>query len=120
MAATIQAKRCQCCSNLHRLSKSNQSLDREGARVESIAAHDLMPSPVIPQERRNLAMTCGDKDRFACASNILSQHSRFLLGRVEAKTIVENMRQLVSATWYDMNAVHPATPIKKLSQTPVY
>ena len=54
-------------------------------------AYDLTPSPIIGQERRDLAMTCGDKGRFACASNILSQHTRFLLGPVDAKTIVENM-----------------------------
>lgn len=65
-------------------------------------AYDLMPSPVIAQERRDLAMTCGDKGRFACASNILSQHTRFLLGPVDAQTIVENMRRQVSATWYDV------------------
>jgi serine/threonine-protein kinase HipA len=65
-------------------------------------AYDLIPSPVIAQERRDLAMTCGDKGRFACTSNILSQHSRFLLGPVDAKTIVENMRQQVSTTWYEV------------------
>jgi serine/threonine-protein kinase HipA len=61
-----------------------------------------MPSPVMAQERRDLAMTCGDKGRFACASNILSQHTRFLLRPVDAQTIVESMRQQVSATWYDV------------------
>lgn len=65
-------------------------------------AYDLMPSPVIAQDQRDLAMICGDRGRLACASNILSQHTRFLLGPVEAKTIVENMRQLVSASWYDV------------------
>ena len=65
-------------------------------------AYDLTPSPVIAQERRDLAMTCGDKGHFACASNILSQHTRFLLGPVEAQKIVETMRRQVSATWYDV------------------
>jgi serine/threonine-protein kinase HipA len=65
-------------------------------------AFDLTPSPVIGQERRDLAMTCGDKGRFACASNILSQHTRFLLGPVDAQMIVHNMRQQVSANWYDV------------------
>jgi HipA-like C-terminal domain len=65
-------------------------------------SYDLMPSPVVAQERRDLAMTCGDKGRFACASNILSQHTRFLFGPVDAQTIVERMRQRVSATWYDV------------------
>jgi serine/threonine-protein kinase HipA len=65
-------------------------------------AYDLMPSPVIAQDQRDLAMICGDRGRLACASNVLSQHTRFLLGPVEAKTIVDNMREQVSATWYDV------------------
>lgn len=65
-------------------------------------AYDLTPSPVVAQDQRDLAMICGDRGRIARASNILSQHTRFLLGPVEAKAIVEKMRQLVSATWYDV------------------
>ncbi len=65
-------------------------------------AYDLTPTPVIAQERRDLAMTCGDKGRFASASNILSQHTRFLLGPVEAKAIVTDMTEKVSATWYEV------------------
>jgi serine/threonine-protein kinase HipA len=65
-------------------------------------AYDLTPSPVIAQDRRDLAMTCGDKSRLASASNILSQHTRFLLGPVEAKAIVTDMTEQVSATWYEV------------------
>lgn len=65
-------------------------------------AYDLTPSPVVAQDQRDLAMICGDRGRIACASNILSQHTRFLLSPVEAKTIVETMKQTVSATWYDV------------------
>lgn len=64
-------------------------------------AYDLMPSPIIAQDERDLAMTCGDRGRLASASNILSQHTRFLLGPVEAKKIIDDMTQRVSATWYD-------------------
>jgi hypothetical protein len=46
-------------------------------------------------------MTCGDKGRLPSASNNLSQHTRFLLGPVEAKTIVTNMTEQVSGTSYD-------------------
>jgi hypothetical protein len=42
------------------------------------------------------------RGRLASASNILSQHTRFLLGPVEAKKIVEDMKQLVSAAWYNV------------------
>lgn len=65
-------------------------------------AYDLTPSPAVAQDQRDLAMICGDRGRIACASNILSQHTRFLLSPVEAKTIVETMKQTVSATWYDV------------------
>jgi serine/threonine-protein kinase HipA len=65
-------------------------------------AYDLTPSPVIAQDRRDLAMTSGDKGRLARASNILSQHTRFLLGPDEAKAIVTNMTEQVSATWYEV------------------
>jgi serine/threonine-protein kinase HipA len=63
-------------------------------------AYDLTPSPVVAQDQRDLAMSCGDRGRLACASNILSQHTRFLLGPVEATKIIDDMRQLVSATWF--------------------
>ena len=64
-------------------------------------AYDLTPSPVIAQERRDLAMDCGDIGRFANAKNILSQHARFLLEKVEAEKMVNDMKDQVAATWYD-------------------
>lgn len=63
-------------------------------------AYDLTPSPVVSQDRRDLAMEIGDQGRFANAKNILSQHARFLLERDEAEQIVNDMRDQVSQ-WYD-------------------
>jgi serine/threonine-protein kinase HipA len=65
-------------------------------------AYDLTPSPVIAQDRRDLAMEAGDQGRFANAKNLLSQHTRFLLEQDEAKSIVSNMTEQVKATWYDL------------------
>ena len=65
-------------------------------------AYDLTPSPVIAQDRRDLAMEAGDQGRFANAKNLLSQHTRFLLEQDEAKSIVSNMTEQVRATWYDL------------------
>jgi serine/threonine-protein kinase HipA len=65
-------------------------------------AYDLTPSPVISEDRRDLAMSCGDMGRFANAKNILSQHGRFLLNENEAKGIVHGMTDQVRATWYDV------------------
>lgn len=64
-------------------------------------AFDLTPSPVVSQERRDLAMDCGDMGRYANAKNILSQHSRFLLEKDEAEKIVAEMHAQVASTWYN-------------------
>jgi serine/threonine-protein kinase HipA len=64
-------------------------------------AYDLTPSPVVSQDRRDLAMEIGDLGRFANAKNILSQHARFLLEKDEAEKIVGDMRDQV-AHWYDI------------------
>jgi serine/threonine-protein kinase HipA len=63
-------------------------------------AYDLTPSPVVSQERRDLAMECGDMGRYANARNILSQHARFLLNKEDAEGILNEVRTQVS-NWYD-------------------
>ena len=64
-------------------------------------AYDLTPAPVIAQQRRDLAMDCGDVGRYANAKNILSQRARFLLDEDEAAKIVADMKEQVAAIWYD-------------------
>jgi len=64
-------------------------------------AYDLTPSMPVAQERRDLAMDCGDVGRYANARNILSQHARFLLEKDEAERIVRDMTEQVGATWHD-------------------
>jgi serine/threonine-protein kinase HipA len=63
-------------------------------------AYDLTPSPVISQDRRDLAMECGDQGRFANEGNIVSQHARFLLDLDEAMSIVTTMKDQIKKTWY--------------------
>jgi serine/threonine-protein kinase HipA len=65
-------------------------------------AYDLTPMPHVSQERRDLALICGDEGRLASARNLLSQSARFLLANDEAKQIVTAMRERVKATWYDV------------------
>ncbi len=65
-------------------------------------AYDLTPSPVIAQDRRDLAMDVGDQGRFANAQNLLSQHTRFLLDEAQARSIVLEMTDQVRASWYDV------------------
>ena len=62
-------------------------------------AYDLIPLSVVSQDRRDLAMECGNQGRFANATNILSEHRRFLLEREEAKKIVFGMQEQVEKTW---------------------
>jgi serine/threonine-protein kinase HipA len=63
-------------------------------------AYDLTPSPAVSQDRRDLAMVCGDFGHFANAENILTQCSRFLLSEDEAKAIISTMTEQVRTTWH--------------------
>jgi len=63
-------------------------------------AYDLTPSPVVSQDRRDLAMECGDQGRFANEGNLLSQHARFLLEPDEARNILSGMKEQIKKTWY--------------------
>ena len=64
-------------------------------------AYDLTPSTPVSQERRDLALDCGDQGRYANAKNILSQYARFLLDRADAEKIVSDMKAQVETTWYE-------------------
>ncbi len=65
-------------------------------------AYDLTPTPHVSEERRDLAMICGDAGRYANAENIVSQSARFLLEKQQAETIVAQMEAQVRATWYEV------------------
>jgi len=63
-------------------------------------AYDLTPATPVSQERRDLAMVCGDAGRFASAGNLLSQSARFLLEKPQAEGMVAAMEEQIRATWY--------------------
>lgn len=65
-------------------------------------AYDLMPSPAVSLERRDLAMICGDRGRYANAENLLSQCERFLLSRDEATRILAQIEEMVKQRWYEV------------------
>lgn len=65
-------------------------------------AYDLTPSPVISNERRDLAMICGDQGRFANVKNLMSQCARFLLSREQAMHIISEMQNQIDSTWYSV------------------
>src|SRR5205085_2650814 len=58
-------------------------------------AYDLTPAVPISQERRDLAMECGDVGRFANADNLLSQSARFLLEPAQASAVIDAMEAQV-------------------------
>ena len=62
-------------------------------------AFDLTPSPVVAQDRRDLAMTCGRFGRYASRANLLSGCGRFLLRDEEAAAIFERIVDTVRAAW---------------------
>lgn len=62
-------------------------------------AFDLMPSPVVARERRDLAMACGRYGRYANKANILSDHGRFLLGDAQAAAIFDQVATTVRNEW---------------------
>jgi serine/threonine-protein kinase HipA len=65
-------------------------------------AYDLTPTPLVSQERRDLALIVGDSGRLANAANLVSQSARFLLRRPDAEAIVEGMERCVRERWYDV------------------
>lgn len=62
-------------------------------------AYDLTPSPVIAEDRRDLAMICGQFGRWANRENLLSMHGRFLLSKSEAASLLDRIVGTVRAQW---------------------
>ncbi len=62
-------------------------------------AYDLTPSPVIAQDKRFLAMTCGDAGRVAQEENLLSACGRFMLSSEEAKDLLISLVKTIQGEW---------------------
>ena len=62
-------------------------------------AYDLVPSPVLAQERRDLAMICGEFGRFANRDNLVTASGRFLLSAADAEMIFDRVLRTVRARW---------------------
>jgi serine/threonine-protein kinase HipA len=63
-------------------------------------AYDLTPANPISKEHRDLAMSAGDRGRWANAGNLLSQSARFLLKRKHASAIIDEVEAVVRAEWH--------------------
>jgi serine/threonine-protein kinase HipA len=65
-------------------------------------AYDLTPTTAVSLERRDLAMICGNRGRYANAQNLLSQCGRFLLSREHATAILSEMESKVKQRWSEI------------------
>jgi serine/threonine-protein kinase HipA len=61
---------------------------------------DLTPTPSVAEDRRDLAMICGNSGRYANKANITSSHGRFLLGEEEAIAIFDGIAETVRSQWH--------------------
>jgi len=73
-------------------------------------AYDLTPNPLTSAEKRDLAMTCGNFNRYANRADLLSQHGQFKLSLAQATAIVNQVQQVVTARWHAVLRQHGATP----------
>ena len=65
-------------------------------------AYDLTPTAPVSEERRDLALICGDAGRYANAQNLLSQCARFLIAKDEANATIDKMERTVKDRWYEI------------------
>ena len=77
----------------------NHAIVAKGRDWQLSPTFDLTPTPMVAIERRDLAMTCGGRGRYANQKNLLSQHARFLLNEEDAATILNNIVETVRNSW---------------------
>jgi serine/threonine-protein kinase HipA len=77
----------------------NHAILAKGRDWQLSPAFDLTVTPMVAMERRDLAMVCGDRGRYANKKNLLSQHDRFLLNEEGATTILNDIVETVRNSW---------------------
>jgi len=65
-------------------------------------AYDLTPFTPISADHRDLALVCGDMNRFANAENLTTQCARFYLAEDRAREIIDEMEATVTDSWYSV------------------
>jgi serine/threonine-protein kinase HipA len=68
-------------------------------------AYDIVPTAMVSQERRDLALEAGTYGRAASLYNLLSQCDAFGLSTEDARAIVESMLDVVRG-WREFFAAH--------------
>ena len=77
----------------------NHAMLAPGTSWRLSPAYDLVPTPVLALDRRDLAMACGHYGRQANRTNLLSGHGRFLLEEAEASAIFDQITKTVRRRW---------------------
>ena len=80
----------------------NHAFIARGRDWQLSPAYDLTPTAPISLERRDLALECGDKGRYANAGNFLTRSARFLLDRDQATAIIDQMEERVRGGWFSI------------------
>ena len=73
----------------------NHALLRTAAGWRLSPAYDIVPVPLISQERRDLALEAGRYGRVASLYNLLSECEAFGLSRGDAQGVIAHMEQVV-------------------------
>jgi serine/threonine-protein kinase HipA len=81
----------------------NHALLRAGGGWRLSPAYDLVPVPLVSQERRDLALEAGAFGRAAALYNLMSRCEVFGLTKDEARQTVDSMRSVVQA-WREVFA----------------
>jgi serine/threonine-protein kinase HipA len=79
----------------------NHALLRRSRGWRLSPAYDLVPAPMVSQERRDLAMTVGNYGRTASLYNLLSQAGRFGLSAEEARQEIDRII-VVASQWREV------------------
>ena len=83
----------------------NHALLRTSAGWRLSPAYDIVPTPLVSQERRDLALEAGRFGRVASLYNLLSDCGAFGLSTSEAQALVERMLGVVKG-WREFFAKH--------------
>ena len=87
----------------------NHALVAPGTGWELSPVYDLIPVPQYAQERRQLALDCGNEGRIATRENLVSEAPRFGFSRGEAGGLIDGMERIVNARWREMVLKHGGT-----------
>lgn len=83
----------------------NHAMLRTAAGWRLSPAYDIVPVPLISQERRDLALEVGRYGRVASVYNLLSECGAFGLSRGDAQGVIAQMEQVVRG-WRQVFAKH--------------